>query len=136
QFNKFYPINSHILSTINHINNEKLNQDLHSISVSLEAIAPKLPNTDLFVGLNKGHVVTKKELPPRPANRKGKTSKRVHFERNVIREVAGFTPYEKTITELLKVDEDKRALKAAKRKLSTHEGTKTKCEEMSNASAR
>ena len=80
--------------------------------------------------------MTKKELPPGPVNRKGKTSKRVHFERNVIREVAGFAPYEKTITELLKVDEDKRALKAAKRKRGTHKGTKMKCEEMYNASAR
>lgn len=35
-------------------------------------MAPKQPNTGLFVGLNKGHVVTKKELAPRPSDRKGK----------------------------------------------------------------
>ncbi|CAI9294216.1 unnamed protein product [Lactuca saligna] len=29
------------------------------------------PNTGLFVGLNKGHVVTKKELARRPSDRKG-----------------------------------------------------------------
>ncbi|KAH9698608.1 60S ribosomal protein L36 [Citrus sinensis] len=74
-------------------------------------MAPKQPNTGLFVGLNKGHIVTKKELPPRPADHKGKTSKRVHFVRTVIREVAGFAPYEKMIIELLKVGKDKRALK-------------------------
>lgn len=34
-------------------------------------MAPKHPSTGLFVGLNKGHVVTKKELPPRPSDRKG-----------------------------------------------------------------
>ena len=34
-------------------------------------MAPKQPSTGLFVGLNKGHVVTKKELPPRPCDRKG-----------------------------------------------------------------
>lgn len=34
-------------------------------------MAPKQPNTGLFVGLNKGHVVTKKELAPRPSDRKG-----------------------------------------------------------------
>lgn len=45
-----------------------------------------------------------------------KTSKRVHFVRNLIREVAGFAPYEKRITELLKVGKDKRALKVAKRR--------------------
>ncbi|KAK9175115.1 hypothetical protein WN944_027121 [Citrus x changshan-huyou] len=82
-----------------------------SNSVSSEVMAPKQPNTGLFVGLNKGHIVTKKELPPHPADHKGKTSKRVHFVRTVIREVAGFAPYEKMIIELLKVGKDKRALK-------------------------
>ncbi|KAK9207370.1 hypothetical protein WN943_017655 [Citrus x changshan-huyou] len=96
-------------------------------------MAPKQPNTGLFVGLNKGHVVTKKELPPRPSDRKGKTSKRVHFVKNLIREVAGFAPYERRITELLKVGKDKRALKVAKRKLGTHKRAKKKREEMSNA---
>ncbi|KAK1311786.1 60S ribosomal protein L36 [Acorus calamus] len=71
-------------------------------------MAPKQPNTGLFVGLNKGHVVTKKELPPRPSDRKGR------------------------ITELLKVGKDKRALKLAKRKLGTHKRAKKKREEMSN----
>ncbi|XP_054787531.1 60S ribosomal protein L36-3-like [Prosopis cineraria] len=95
-------------------------------------MAPKQPSTGLFVGLNKGHVVTKKELAPRPSNRKGKTSKRVHFVRSLIREVAGFAPYEKRITELLKVGKDKRALKVAKRRLGTHKRAKKKREEMSN----
>ncbi|KAG8483037.1 hypothetical protein CXB51_021960 [Gossypium anomalum] len=95
-------------------------------------MATKQPNTGLFVGLNKGHVVTKKELAPRPSNRKGKTSTRVHFVRNLIREVAGFAPYEKRITELLKVGKDKRALKVAKRKLGTHKRAKKKREEMSS----
>ena len=34
-------------------------------------MAPNQPNTGLFVGLNRGHVVTKKELAPCPSNRKG-----------------------------------------------------------------
>ncbi|CAA6664695.1 unnamed protein product [Spirodela intermedia] len=96
-------------------------------------MAPKQPNTGLFVGLNKGHVVTKREIAPRPSAWKGyelKTSKRVHFVRNVIREVAGFAPYEKRVTELLKVGKDKRALKLAKRKLGTHKRAKKKREEM------
>ncbi|CAD5184367.1 large ribosomal subunit protein eL36x-like [Musa acuminata AAA Group] len=95
-------------------------------------MTPSQPNTGLFVGLNKGHIVTKRELPPRPCSRKGKTSKRVHFVRNLIREVAGFAPYEKRITELLKVGKDKRALKVAKRKLGTHKRAKKKREEMAN----
>ncbi|KAL2227071.1 UNVERIFIED_CONTAM: Tripeptidyl-peptidase 2 [Sesamum indicum] len=96
-------------------------------------MAPKQPNSGLFVGLKKGHVVTPKELAPRPADRKGKTSKRVHFARSLIREVAGFAPYEKRITELLKVGKDKRALKVAKRKLGTHKRAKRKREEMAGA---
>ncbi|KAH0658414.1 hypothetical protein KY289_027162 [Solanum tuberosum] len=99
---------------------------------SASVMAPKQPNTGISVGLNKGHVVTKKELAPRPSDRKGKTSKRIHFVRSLIREVAGFAPYEKRITELLKVGKDKRALKVAKRKLGTHKRAKRKREEMSS----
>ncbi|KAH9705608.1 hypothetical protein KPL70_011947 [Citrus sinensis] len=83
-----------------------------------------------------GHIVTKKELLPRPVDRKGKTSKRVHFERNVIGEVSGFAPYEKRIDALLKVGKDKRALKLAKRKLCTYERGKMKHGEMSNVLCR
>ncbi|KAK1566466.1 hypothetical protein Q3G72_000297 [Acer saccharum] len=95
-------------------------------------MAPTQPNTGLFVGLNKGHVMIKKELVLRPSYRKGKTSKRIHFVRNVIREVVGFAPYERRITEFLKVGKDKRALKVAKRKLGNHKRAKKKHEEMSN----
>jgi hypothetical protein len=34
-------------------------------------MAPPQPKSGLFVGINKGHVVTKRELPPRPSDRKG-----------------------------------------------------------------
>ncbi|KAL6981956.1 60S ribosomal protein L36B [Sarracenia purpurea var. burkii] len=95
-------------------------------------MAPKQPKSGLFVGLNKGHATTRKELAPRPSDRKGQTSKRTHFVRNLVREVCGFAPYEKRITELLKVGKDKRALKVAKRKLGTHKRAKKKREEMSN----
>ncbi|AQK86463.1 60S ribosomal protein L36 [Zea mays] len=93
-------------------------------------MAPPQPKSGLFVGINKGHVVTKRELPPRPCHRKGKSTKRVSMVRGLIREVAGFAPYEKRITELLKVGKDKRALKLAKRKLGTHKRAKKKREEM------
>ena len=59
-----------------------------------------------------------------------KATKRVSMVRGLIREVAGFAPYEKRITELLKVGKDKRALKVAKRKLGTHKRAKKKREEM------
>ncbi|TXG69420.1 hypothetical protein EZV62_004355 [Acer yangbiense] len=105
---------------------------LRSAVSSKGEMALKQPNTGLFVGLNKGHVVTKKELAPCPSNHKGKTSKRIHFVRNVIKEVASFAPYERRMTELLKVGKDKRALKVAKRKLGTHKRAKKKRDEMSN----
>jgi large subunit ribosomal protein L36e len=58
------------------------------------------------------------------------STKRMNFIRGLIREVAGFAPYDKHITELLKVGKDKRALKVAKRKLGTHRRAKKKREEM------
>jgi Ribosomal protein L36e len=47
-----------------------------------------------------------------------RTSKRVKFVREIVREVAGLAPYEKRLTELLKVGRDKRALKLAKKKVN------------------
>ena len=44
-------------------------------------------------------------------------SKRVKFIREVVRDVAGLAPYERRVTELLKVGKDKRALKLCKRKV-------------------
>ncbi|WZY92134.1 hypothetical protein YC2023_064463 [Brassica napus] len=93
--------------------------------------APRKGETE-YLAMRRGHVVTRRELAPRPNSRKGKTSKRTLFIRSLIREVAGFAPYEKRITELLKVGKDKRALKVAKRKLGTHKRAKRKREEMSS----
>ncbi|KAJ3680806.1 hypothetical protein LUZ60_015295 [Juncus effusus] len=93
-------------------------------------MAPKASNNGHFVGLNKGHVVAKREIPVRPSGRKGLQSKRSHFVKNLIHEVACFAPYKKRITELLKVGKDKRALKVVKRKLGTHKSTKKKREDM------
>nr|CAB3465489.1 unnamed protein product [Digitaria exilis] len=89
-------------------------------------------NQGLSDGINQSHVITKRKLAPRPSDRKGKMSKRVNFVKGLIREVAGFAPYEKRITELLKSGKDKRALKVAKRKLGTHKRAKKKINEMAN----
>ncbi|KAF8069428.1 RL36 [Scenedesmus sp. PABB004] len=88
--------------------------------------------TGIAVGAGKGHVVTKRDLAPRPSRRKGFQSKSVKEVRDLIREVAGLAPYEKRIIELLKVGKDKRALKVAKKKLGTHLRGKKKREEMAN----
>ncbi|CAL5000894.1 unnamed protein product [Urochloa decumbens] len=89
-------------------------------------------NQGLSKGINKKHVVTKRQLPPRPSDRKGEMSKRASFVKSLIREVAGFAPYEKRITELLKSGKEKHALKVAKRKLGTHKRAKKKINEMAN----
>ena len=44
-------------------------------------------------------------------------TKRVKFIRDVVREAAGFAPYEKRCMELLRVGKDKRALKFCKNKV-------------------
>ncbi|KAK8953604.1 60S ribosomal protein L36 [Platanthera guangdongensis] len=38
-------------------------------------MAPAQPKSGLFVGLNKGHIVIRRELPPRHSSRKGVESK-------------------------------------------------------------
>ncbi|MCO5566760.1 hypothetical protein L7F22_020440 [Adiantum nelumboides] len=93
-------------------------------------MAPPAAKSGLAAGLNKGHILTKRELPARASSRKGKLGTRTSFVRKLIREVVGFAPYEKRITELLKVGKDKRALKVAKRRLGTHLRAKKKREEM------
>lgn len=45
--------------------------DEYTVLAFFQVMAPKQPNTGLFVGLNRGHIVTKKELAPRPSDRKG-----------------------------------------------------------------
>ncbi|KAK8953605.1 60S ribosomal protein L36 [Platanthera guangdongensis] len=53
-------------------------------------MAPAQPKSGLLVGLNKGHVVTRRELPPCPASRKRVESKIPyhHFLMILIRFVA------------------------------------------------
>ena len=53
-----------------------------------------------------------------------RANKRVKFVRDIIKEVAGLAPYERRVTELLKVGRDKRALKLLKKRVCTpHQGT-------------
>ena len=57
---------------------------------------------DLRVGLNKGFAVTTIDRKPRPSHRKGRSSEKHKFVRSVVREVAGFAPYERRVLELLR----------------------------------
>ncbi|KAH7824376.1 putative Ribosomal protein L36e [Monocercomonoides exilis] len=56
----------------------------------------------------------------KPSNRR-RLCKRVKLVREVVREISGFSPYEKRIMELLKLGKEKRALKFAKARLGTHQ---------------
>ncbi|QQP40141.1 60S ribosomal protein L36 [Caligus rogercresseyi] len=50
------------------------------------------PRYEMCVGLDKGHKTTKHELKKRPASRKGMSTTRTRFIRDLVREVAGSHP--------------------------------------------
>lgn len=50
-----------------------------------------------------------------------KLGKRTRLIREVVRDVAGLAPYERRVSELLKVGKDKRALKLCKKKVSNQQ---------------
>ncbi|KAJ8489306.1 hypothetical protein ONZ45_g13628 [Pleurotus djamor] len=87
--------------------------------------------TNLRVGLNTGHPTTALERPARPSQRKGKSSTKTQFVRSVVREVVGFSPYERRVMELLRNSKDKRARKLTKKRLGTLLRSKRKLEELS-----
>merc|ERR1711959_247800 len=89
-----------------------------------EIVTGTMVSSSIAVGLNKGYGVT-------TAGRKGKLNRTIKFVREVIREVAGFSPYERRMMELMKLGKDKRALKLAKKRLGSHLRGKKKREEMS-----
>ena len=86
--------------------------------------------TGIFVGLNKCHIVqrpaafiAKMAWKTRPVTKKGKASKRSLAVREIIREVAGFSPLEKKMLELIRTGvaaKEKKAVKHARAKLGTH----------------
>eukprot|EP00040_Diaphanoeca_grandis_P001905 m.20012 g.20012 ORF g.20012 m.20012 type:complete len:112 (+) comp12697_c0_seq1:209-544(+) len=95
-------------------------------------IAIQEPQGNVAYGLAKGYKTQAYDKAPKISRRKGKQSKRTNMIRSVIREVAGFAPYEKRCMELLRVSKDKRALKYCKKKLGTHTRGKRKREELMN----
>ncbi|KAK6178986.1 hypothetical protein SNE40_011448 [Patella caerulea] len=88
--------------------------------------------SNMAVGVKKGHKVTKIENPKKKkANRtKGRVTKKNKFCRDIVRELVGFSPYERRCQELLKVSREKRALKFLKKRLGAHTRGKKKREEM------
>ncbi|KAI0750732.1 ribosomal protein L36e [Daedaleopsis nitida] len=87
---------------------------------------------DLRHGLNKGHPTTAIPKTVRPSQRKGIQSERTKFVRSVVREVVGFSPYERRVMELLRNSKDKKARKLTKKRLGTLLRSKRKLEELGN----
>lgn len=63
---------------------------------------------------------------------KQRLTKHNKFIRSIIREISGFTPYEKRGLEYLRMSKDKRALKFLKHRLGTHAQGKRKRDELTN----
>jgi large subunit ribosomal protein L36e len=94
---------------------------------------PEVKKTGFAVGLGKGFIVTPRVKRVRQSQKKGKTGERVKQVRALIREVAGWAPYEKRIMEILKGggnNPTKRAWRFAKQRLGTHSRAKKKVNEM------
>ncbi|CDH52875.1 60s ribosomal protein l36 [Lichtheimia corymbifera JMRC:FSU:9682] len=83
----------------------------------------------IAVGINKGHITTRRELKQKPSQRRA-IGKRTQFVRSIVREVAGFAPYERRVMELIKNSRDKRAKKLTKRRLGTFVRAKKKIDEL------
>merc|ERR1712117_322243 len=66
------------------------------------------------------------------AETKARRPKKSAFVHDVIREVVGYTAYERRCIELLRISKDKRALKFCKKRLGSHTAAKRKREEMQN----
>jgi large subunit ribosomal protein L36e len=85
-----------------------------------------MAKTGLFVGLNRGFIVTKPKVNTRKEKisyRKGTLNKRVAFVREVVREIVGLNPYEKKMIELIRTgnsSKEKKAIKMARQRLGTH----------------
>ena len=90
----------------------------------------------IFVGLNKGFIVTKPKVASKKSkavNRKGRLGKRVELVREIIREVAGLAPYEKKMMELIRTgvaSKEKKAVKVARSRLGTHHRAQKKRDEI------
>lgn len=80
----------------------------------------------IFVGLNKGFIVTKPKVnthKAKPSRRKGTLGKRVAMVREIMREVSGLAPYERKMMEMIRTgvaSKEKKAVKLARRRLGTH----------------
>jgi len=107
--------------------NNEIFCDIYSKLFNFRRMAPRY---EICVGLEKGHKTTKNTLKTKPSKSKGKLTKHNKFVRDLIREVAGFAPYERRAQELLRIGKEKRCLKFLKKRIGSHDLAKKKREEM------
>ncbi|KAF7292428.1 60S ribosomal protein [Mycena chlorophos] len=89
-----------------------------------------MARSNLRYGLNPGHPTTAIPKTLKPSQRKGVLSTKTKFVRSVVREVAGFSAYERRVMELLRNSKDKKARKLTKKRLGTLLRSKRKLEEL------
>jgi len=97
------------------------------------AFSNRGPASGIAVGFNKGHIVTRRKIAQKPSRRKGLLGDRIRLIRGVIRDVSGYSPYERRLMEILRgggSNPTKRAWKFAKKRLGTHIRAKRKVVEM------
>ena len=82
----------------------------------------------IAIGASKGHRYTKNKRLVKDT--KGVNGAQRRLAHDTIREICGYTPYEKRTLELLRNGYDKRALRLCKRKLGTMARAKHKREEL------
>lgn len=85
---------------------------LSIIKIFLRPVAP-----GIAVGDNKGRALTPLPKKFKPSHRKGLQKKGNSFVKGVIREVVGFSPYERRVLELLRNNKDKKARKLTKKRV-------------------
>ena len=84
--------------------------------------------TGIFVGLNKGHIVTKPKAHPdafkvTKSHRKGRIHPRVQAVRDVMQEVTGLSPFQRKMMEMLKTGDsvkEKKAVRLARKRTGSH----------------
>ena len=82
----------------------------------------------IFVGLNKGHIVTKPQKHPDAfkkdkSHRKGRCNARVAAIRDVMVEVTGLSPFQRKMMEMLKTGDgikEKKAVRLARKRTGSH----------------
>ncbi|CAE6485730.1 unnamed protein product [Rhizoctonia solani] len=103
-------------------------------SATIDSDKPQDPmavqRTNLRYGANTGRPTTAIDKVSKPSHRKGALSAKNKLVRSVVREVAGFAPYERRVMELLRNSKDKKARKLTKKRLGTLLRSKRKLEEL------